>query len=54
MLLNISLQVPEEAEIGSEFDVVLKMTNPLKEKLTGANFHIEAPGIVRSHTVKHK
>ncbi len=50
----IVFQAPETGQIGEEFDLKVTFKNPLQEKLTGGGFHIEAPGIIRSHHIKHK
>lgn len=39
---EILVSVPEKVALNEEFEVVLHVTNPLQEKLTGARFHIEA------------
>ena len=48
------IQLPEKVVIGESFEVSVKFTNPLSEKLTGGVFHIEAPGLIKSLREPHR
>ena len=40
--------------LNEEFEVDIHLTNPLKEKLTAGEFHIEARGMNLPFVVPHK
>ena len=51
LVLQVS---PTEVVVREEFELTITLRNPLKDKLTGGVFHLEAPGVVRALTFPSK
>lgn len=51
---HIELKTEGNAHIGKQFDVVIKLVNPLNVPLTGGHLNIEGPGMQRMSSVKVK
>ena len=45
---------PDKVTLGEEFELIIKFTNPLDEKLNRCKLHIEGHGITRSHVINLK